>query len=616
MSATTFPAKLSESHKRPNIWTMADPRTLDELAVLTASVEAREQDNWRTDALSAEGIARLREEATKKHRFSDSMAQYFEDELKYEAGRWHDEARGIESTGVPAVVRSDKAVPEDVLDKLRALSNELENTPKKDWHPESDNTILDVVHPAMYCLVDDQTRVLKEDEEVHFPEDNRDLGRWFSQVAEIYPAKKEQQRDPHTTTASQPLNHTHQWLPADFSVDEDGNVKTLSYVNNLHTDPSKPSGQLYDVVERALEGLLPMFEASLAEFQLPGFRKEFRKGNAESHWLLESWKPPAPAELSVEDLASSAEDRQYLRTDGTAQWDKSANRIEAARKEYWTENREWVRVPVEKFEPQTIEPISLKGRQLQLIVKLATIHLNAEKPEFEGGAWHVEGTFREKICASGNIYFDEENIQDSKIGFRNAIDTAKAKADLPYEQHDFDAIMEFYGFGTDTETSQELGTLSTKRGRSLVHSNGLQHQVPSFKLADATKSGHRKVLAFFLVDPLEKVISTARVPPQQYSWMQQYYTSVFLSMPPRVPNEVRRMILEYTAPAAIVPRKTERTEAESQRKKARLASDKEPRCGMSLEEARAARMTLMRERAVQAVVIEEVNELGFGFFEQ
>ena len=35
--------------------------------------------------------------------------------------------------------------------------------------------------------------------------------------------------------------------------------------------------------------------------------------------------------------------------------------------------------------------ISLKGKTLQVIVKLANIVLTPEKPEYSGGTWHVEG---------------------------------------------------------------------------------------------------------------------------------------------------------------------------------------------------------------------------------
>jgi len=35
--------------------------------------------------------------------------------------------------------------------------------------------------------------------------------------------------------------------------------------------------------------------------------------------------------------------------------------------------------------------LSLKGRTLQVIVKLANVLLIPEKPEYLGGVWHVEG---------------------------------------------------------------------------------------------------------------------------------------------------------------------------------------------------------------------------------
>jgi Protein of unknown function (DUF4246) len=37
------------------------------------------------------------------------------------------------------------------------------------------------------------------------------------------------------------------------------------------------------------------------------------------------------------------------------------------------------------------EHVGKDGRPLQVIVKLANIHLTPEKPDYEGGTWHVEG---------------------------------------------------------------------------------------------------------------------------------------------------------------------------------------------------------------------------------
>jgi hypothetical protein len=65
---------------------------------------------------------------------------------------------------------------------------------------------------------------------------------------------------------------------------------------------------------------------------------------------------------------------------------------------------------------------------------------------------------------------------------------------------------------------QDRGRILTRQGRLLSFPNVFQHRVAPFSLADRSKPGHRKILALFLVDPKERIISTANVPPQQKDW--------------------------------------------------------------------------------------------------
>lgn len=76
-------------------------------------------------------------------------------------------------------------------------------------------------------------------------------------------------------------------------------------------------------------------------------------------------------------------------------------------------------------------------------------------------------------------------------------------------------MREVYGLENEDALNQKLGSASTPAGRCLAFPNILQHRVGSFRLTDATRPGHRKILAFFLVDPSEKIVSTSDVPPQQ-----------------------------------------------------------------------------------------------------
>ena len=66
---------------------------------------------------------------------------------------------------------------------------------------------------------------------------------------------------------------------------------------------------------------------------------------------------------------------------------------------------------------------------VQVIVKYAEIVVTPERPEYPGGAWHVEGMQNEAIVASCIAYLHSENITESRLHFRSMA------ADPRYEQH-------------------------------------------------------------------------------------------------------------------------------------------------------------------------------------
>jgi hypothetical protein len=113
----------------------------------------------------------------------------------------------------------------------------------------------------------------------------------------------------------------------------------------------------------------------------------------------------------------------------------------------------------------------------------------------------------------------------------------------------------------------------TKAGRALSWSNVYQHCVSSFKLSDPAKPGHRKILAIFLVDPtIDPVHSTTTVAPQQAEWAAEALQASLAaddSLFSRLPQELADLIKE------------------------RL-----PSTVMTLKEAEAYRLALMRERTV------------------
>jgi hypothetical protein len=87
--------------------------------------------------------------------------------------------------------------------------------------------------------------------------------------------------------------------------------------------------------------------------------------------------------------------------------------------------------------------------------------------------------------------------------------------DPRYEQNDDNGLRDVYGLENEDALNQVLGSTSTPAGRCLAFPNILQHRVGSLRLADPSRPGHRKILAFFLVDPSERIVSASDVPPQQ-----------------------------------------------------------------------------------------------------
>ena len=116
--------------------------------------------------------------------------------------------------------------------------------------------------------------------------------------------------------------------------------RITSYINNLHPLKYK---NLYRLIERVIDAAIPLWNMTLGPLE-------------------------------------SCDWSNYLRV------------------EYSGSRKPYIKQPEpEKFEPP-IKPdptIDLKGDYaksgLQVIVKLANIHLTPENPSYEGGSWHVEG---------------------------------------------------------------------------------------------------------------------------------------------------------------------------------------------------------------------------------
>ncbi|KAJ7788146.1 hypothetical protein B0H14DRAFT_3892581 [Mycena olivaceomarginata] len=188
--------------------------------------------------------------------------------------------------------------------------------------------------------------------------------------------------DPLPSTASKPfmLSETSCWMPSDFTVGEDGSVKSVSpYINNLHPTRHR---NIYPIVEEIISGLVPLWEHVLGDINRKNGREPFGE--------------PRPKKLPYDE-----EEREEFLDEFFGKARKTLPEANS-----YTGQLE-----------ARFSPLSLRGRNIQCIVKFANIHFTSEAPQYYGRSWHVEGMVNEHISASAIYYYDEQNIE-TKPAFR------------------------------------------------------------------------------------------------------------------------------------------------------------------------------------------------------
>ncbi|KAJ3459308.1 hypothetical protein MRS44_015381 [Fusarium solani] len=179
-----------------------------------------------------------------------------------------------------------------------------------------------------------------------------------------------------------------------------------------------------------------------------------------------------------------------------------------------------------KRDVQTPSPRAMVGievSQIQVIVEMANIHLTPEKPTYEGSPWQIEGQAIERICATSLFCYDCDNIADTPISFRTQGDRENLGDKVHYIYGDW---------------------LRIERGQAIFYPNVYQNRLGPFELADKTRPGHCKMPALFLVDPMNPIISTANIPPQQRDWWSEKFADLPLvrNLPPEIWHQINENI--------------------------------------------------------------------------
>ena len=84
------------------------------------------------------------------------------DELRYKSKQFQTTRIIIAYDG--NVVKSDNTISSFLREALKAAVAPLEDVPElyRDWHPGSDGTVLDLVHPSLFPVIYGRTRILRD----------------------------------------------------------------------------------------------------------------------------------------------------------------------------------------------------------------------------------------------------------------------------------------------------------------------------------------------------------------------------------------------------------------------------------------------------------------------
>ena len=159
--------------------------------------------------------------------------------------------------------------------------------------------------------------------------------------------------------------------------------RITSYINNLH--PYRHT-ELYDVIAKVVSKVIPLWNATLTPLQ-------------------SNSRPPPRIEVEGESYDTDDPEPDFPKEDGDwhayqdqrEDWRASRIVIEPEPKDFKTPEQR-----LYEYSPDYVQkkgPLDLRNEygQLQIIVKLANIHLTPEKPDYEGGTWHVEEQLNENM---------------------------------------------------------------------------------------------------------------------------------------------------------------------------------------------------------------------------
>lgn len=215
------------------------------LRIMAASQLIREKKRWRKNLTVDAMIENWKEEAIgnglKPIKFTAVL-----DQLKYIDSLATD---SIEVGAVDGTRIADNLIPKklknEFVEVVNAILDESDKS-KKNYEPGTANLVVNLLDPSLYCSVSGVTYVTDFDLDME------------NCLLNIGKGKREAAQRKRYTCGPVPV--VYQLLPAEFHVDETGQVKINSYINNLHPTIG---AELYSLIERVFTCFVPLFNGVL-----------------------------------------------------------------------------------------------------------------------------------------------------------------------------------------------------------------------------------------------------------------------------------------------------------------------------------------------------------------
>lgn len=254
------------------------------------------------------------------------------------------------------VVKSDTAISEQLKGLLKQAAAPLENVPEeeKDYHPGTDNQVVDLVHQSLFPIVYGKTHILPD----------RLIG-----LDDCLDSVTQGQLLPVLAWGSgRAISRQFQWLPCDVEfIEGDDGCRITSYINNVHPVKNRP---LYKAIEKIISRAIPLWNKTLTSCSNSADLRI-------KYDYVEYLEHPDPKPVQGED-------------EGFEPWLERRQAWESA-------------CPIKQPEPNLADfkypnapwTVNLQDqfreKGLQVIVKMANIELSPGNPEYKGGSWHIEG---------------------------------------------------------------------------------------------------------------------------------------------------------------------------------------------------------------------------------